>query len=56
MSMQYDVKGATCAANSSTTAFDGRTRLKGDSMASRLAVAMAMLAHTMEAKAKNRSR
>ena len=29
MSMQYDVKGATCAANSSTTAFDGRTRLKG---------------------------
>jgi len=27
--MQTDVKGATCAANGSTTAFDGRTRLKG---------------------------
>jgi hypothetical protein len=29
MTMQTDVKGATCAANGSTTAFDGRTRLKG---------------------------
>jgi hypothetical protein len=27
--MQTDVKGATCAANGSTTAFNGRTRLKG---------------------------
>jgi hypothetical protein len=27
--MQTDVKGATCAANASTTAFNGRTRLKG---------------------------
>lgn len=29
MAMQTDVKGATCAANASTTAFNGRTRLKG---------------------------
>ena len=27
--MQTDVKGATCAANASTTAYNGRTRLKG---------------------------
>ena len=27
--MQTDVKGATCAAGTSTTAFAGRTRLKG---------------------------
>lgn len=27
--MQTDVKGATCASNGSTTAFNGRTRLKG---------------------------
>ena len=27
--MQTDVKGATCAAGASTTAFNGRTRLKG---------------------------
>ena len=27
--MQTDVKGATCAANGSTTAYNGRTRLKG---------------------------
>jgi hypothetical protein len=27
--MQTDVKGATCAADGSTTAFNGRTRLKG---------------------------
>ena len=27
--MQTDVKGATCAAGGSTTAFNGRTRLKG---------------------------
>lgn len=27
--MQTDVKGATCAAGTSTTAFNGRTRLKG---------------------------
>ena len=27
--MQTDVKGATCAAGASTTAYDGRTRLKG---------------------------
>ena len=27
--MQTDVKGATCAANASTTAFNGRTRLRG---------------------------
>lgn len=29
MTMQTDVKGATCAANGNTTAFNGRTRLKG---------------------------
>ena len=29
MAMQTDVKGATCAASSSTTAYNGRTRLKG---------------------------
>lgn len=29
MAMQTDSKGATCAANGSTTAFNGRTRLKG---------------------------
>ena len=27
--MQTDVKGASCAANDSTTAYNGRTRLKG---------------------------
>ena len=27
--MQTDVKGATCAANGSTTAYNGRIRLKG---------------------------
>ena len=27
--MQTDVKGATCAANATTTAFNGRTRVKG---------------------------
>ncbi len=27
--MQTDVKGATCAANGSTTAYNGRTRAKG---------------------------
>lgn len=27
--MQTDVKGATCAAGANTTAFNGRTRLKG---------------------------
>jgi|DEB19_MinimDraft_3_1074340.scaffolds.fasta_scaffold00019_30 hypothetical protein len=27
--MQTDVKGATCAANGTTTAFNGRTRLRG---------------------------
>lgn len=29
MAMQTDVKGATCAANGPTTAFDGRTRARG---------------------------
>ena len=29
MAMQTDAKGATCAANGSTTAYNGRTRLKG---------------------------
>jgi len=29
MAMQTDVKGATCAANGSTTAYNGRTRIKG---------------------------
>lgn len=27
--MQTDVKGGTCAANDTTTVFDGRTRFKG---------------------------
>jgi hypothetical protein len=27
--MQTDAKGATCAANASTTVYNGRTRLKG---------------------------
>ena len=29
MAMQTDVKSAACPANASTTAFNGRTRLKG---------------------------
>ena len=29
MGMQYDVKGATCAAGATTTVFDGRARVKG---------------------------
>ena len=29
MAMQYDVKAGTAAANTSTTVFDGRARIKG---------------------------